>query len=52
MAAPGGVKLCETPGCNKEARLQCPTCIKLGIEGSFFCNQVNSLICIMYATVG
>ena len=32
--------LCETPGCkSKEARLQCPTCIKLGIKGSFFCSQ-------------
>ena len=32
-------KLCETPGCDKEAKLQCPTCIKLAIEGSFFCSQ-------------
>lgn len=31
--------ICETPGCNSEARLQCPTCIKLGIKGSFFCSQ-------------
>ncbi|KAK8737412.1 hypothetical protein OTU49_004468, partial [Cherax quadricarinatus] len=30
---------CETPGCNAEAKLQCPTCIKLNIQGSFFCSQ-------------
>jgi methionyl aminopeptidase len=30
---------CETPGCDKEAKLQCPTCIKLQIQGSFFCGQ-------------
>lgn len=31
--------LCETPGCKLEARLQCPTCLKLEIKGSFFCTQ-------------
>jgi len=30
---------CETPGCGEPARLQCPTCIKLNIQGSFFCSQ-------------
>ena len=30
---------CETPDCDKKATLQCPTCIKLGIMGSFFCSQ-------------
>ncbi|CAG9769464.1 unnamed protein product [Ceutorhynchus assimilis] len=30
---------CETAGCEKGAKLQCPTCIKLGIPGSFFCSQ-------------
>ncbi|ELU18778.1 hypothetical protein CAPTEDRAFT_184699 [Capitella teleta] len=35
----GAVRICETAGCDKEARLQCPTCIKLGVEGSFFCTQ-------------
>ncbi|KFM59924.1 Methionine aminopeptidase 1, partial [Stegodyphus mimosarum] len=30
---------CETPGCENPAKLRCPTCIKLGIEGSFFCSQ-------------
>ena len=29
---------CETPGCTSSAKLQCPTCIKLGIKG-FFCSQ-------------
>ncbi|KRT83730.1 Peptidase, partial [Oryctes borbonicus] len=30
---------CESTGCNAPAKLQCPTCIKLGIQGSFFCTQ-------------
>lgn len=30
---------CESPGCENNAKLQCPTCIKLGIQGSFFCSQ-------------
>ncbi|XP_074648327.1 methionine aminopeptidase 1-like [Tubulanus polymorphus] len=37
MAA--SMKICETAGCGNEAKLQCPTCIKLHIPGSFFCNQ-------------
>lgn len=32
-------KVCETPGCSAPAKLQCPTCIKLGIQGSYFCSQ-------------
>lgn len=32
-------KVCETPGCGAAAKLQCPTCIKLGIQGSYFCSQ-------------
>ena len=39
MMAAAGENLCETSGCEKEAKLQCPTCIKLEIEGSFFCSQ-------------
>ncbi|XP_072038923.1 methionine aminopeptidase 1-like [Amphiura filiformis] len=42
MADSGDVaasKICETPGCGKGSKLQCPTCIKLGIEGSYFCSQ-------------
>jgi len=31
--------MCESPSCEKPAKLQCPTCIKLNIQGSFFCNQ-------------
>ncbi|XP_020288896.1 methionine aminopeptidase 1 [Pseudomyrmex gracilis] len=31
--------MCETPGCNAVASLQCPTCLKLGIQGSYFCSQ-------------
>ncbi|XP_067671266.1 methionine aminopeptidase 1-like [Haliotis asinina] len=38
-AACVAARVCETPGCNCEAKLQCPTCIKLGIAGSFFCSQ-------------
>ncbi|CAN0056898.1 methionine aminopeptidase 1 [Lampetra fluviatilis] len=30
---------CETTGCANAAKLQCPTCIKLGVQGSFFCSQ-------------
>lgn len=33
-------RVCETDGCSSEAKLQCPTCIKLGIQGSYFCSQV------------
>jgi len=33
-------KCCESPGCEQPAKLQCPTCIKLNIQGSFFCTQV------------
>jgi len=32
-------KSCESPGCDQAAKLQCPTCIKLNIQGSFFCTQ-------------
>ncbi|KAJ8784375.1 hypothetical protein J1605_008308 [Eschrichtius robustus] len=35
-------RVCETDGCSSEAKLQCPTCIKLGIQGSYFCSQVDS----------
>ncbi|KAJ1830876.1 Methionine aminopeptidase 1 [Coemansia sp. RSA 2711] len=31
--------LCKTEGCDKPATLQCPTCVKLEIPGSFFCSQ-------------
>ncbi|KAF7997583.1 hypothetical protein HCN44_006154 [Aphidius gifuensis] len=31
--------MCETPGCNVAATLQCPTCLKIGIQGSYFCSQ-------------
>ena len=33
-------QFCQTEGCDKPAALQCPTCIKLSITGSFFCSQV------------
>lgn len=31
--------ICQTAGCEKPAGLQCPSCIKLEISGSFFCSQ-------------
>ncbi|XP_046615438.1 methionine aminopeptidase 1 [Neodiprion virginianus] len=31
--------MCETPGCKAVASLQCPTCLKIGIQGSYFCSQ-------------
>jgi len=30
--------ICATPNCGKQATLQCPTCIKLGVK-SYFCSQ-------------
>uniref|UniRef100_A0AAY4ARE1 Methionine aminopeptidase n=1 Tax=Denticeps clupeoides TaxID=299321 RepID=A0AAY4ARE1_9TELE len=36
---------CETDECSREAKLQCPTCIKLGIQGSYFCSQVR--VCVI-----
>uniref|UniRef100_A0A1B6LG69 Methionine aminopeptidase n=1 Tax=Graphocephala atropunctata TaxID=36148 RepID=A0A1B6LG69_9HEMI len=32
-------RICESPGCNETSKLQCPTCVKLGIQGSYFCSQ-------------
>lgn len=32
-------KICETPDCGAASTLQCPTCLKLGIQGSYFCSQ-------------
>jgi hypothetical protein len=29
----------DTPGFGEPAKLQCPTCIKVNIQGSFFCSQ-------------
>ena len=40
LQATGNV--CSTIGCGKPATLQCPTCLKLGIKGSFFCAQVGT----------
>ena len=31
--------LCATPGCGKPAELACPTCLKLGLAPTRFCNQ-------------
>ncbi|XP_065224745.1 methionine aminopeptidase 1 [Planococcus citri] len=32
-------RTCETAECNLPAKLQCPTCVKLGIQNSYFCSQ-------------
>jgi len=32
-------KPCATPDCSKIATMQCPTCIKLSLEPTFFCGQ-------------
>lgn len=31
--------VCTTPDCGKKATLQCPGCLKIGIQGSYFCGQ-------------
>uniref|UniRef100_A0A182JYB7 Methionine aminopeptidase n=1 Tax=Anopheles christyi TaxID=43041 RepID=A0A182JYB7_9DIPT len=31
--------LCVTDDCKKPSTLQCPVCLKMGIQGSFFCSQ-------------
>ena len=41
MAAPTVDQMCITNGCSKPASLQCPTCLKMNIHGSFFCSQVS-----------
>eukprot|EP00158_Paraphelidium_tribonemae_P005435 Partr_v1_DN27336_c2_g1_i3_m46609 putative Removes the N-terminal methionine from nascent proteins (By similarity) len=33
------VNTCESPGCAREAKLQCPTCTRLKLGPSFFCEQ-------------
>lgn len=30
---------CETENCKNTATLQCPVCLKMGIQGSYFCGQ-------------
>ena len=37
--AVGTQYVCATPGCGKEAKLACPTCIKLGTQPTRFCDQ-------------
>ncbi|OHE99854.1 methionine aminopeptidase [Colletotrichum orchidophilum] len=40
MTEPPAKKMCLGVDCPNEAgSLQCPTCLKLGIKGSFFCSQ-------------
>lgn len=33
------VHICATPNCGKPASMACPTCLKLGIPPSRFCDQ-------------
>ncbi len=30
---------CANSGCGKPAKLQCPTCLKLGLSPAYFCSQ-------------
>lgn len=32
-------KLCENPECRKPATMQCPTCVKMNLNPSYFCAQ-------------
>lgn len=32
-------RACANPECTKIATMQCPTCIKLGLEPTYFCDQ-------------
>uniref|UniRef100_A0A1I7WSN1 Methionine aminopeptidase n=1 Tax=Heterorhabditis bacteriophora TaxID=37862 RepID=A0A1I7WSN1_HETBA len=32
-------RACDSKGCGKPAKLRCPTCIKMGLRDSFFCDQ-------------
>ena len=34
------VHSCTRVGCENQSKLQCPICLKQGIEGSYFCSQV------------
>ena len=34
---------CSREGCENQSKLQCPTCLKQGIEGSYFCSQVRTV---------
>ena len=43
--------ICQTAGCEKPAGLQCPSCIKLEISGSFFCSQVSNCEYIMFNNI-
>jgi hypothetical protein len=40
IAEPPAKKKCLGADCDNDAgSLQCPTCLKLGLKGSFFCSQ-------------
>lgn len=32
-------QVCTNPDCRKPAQMQCPTCIKLQLEPTYFCSQ-------------
>ncbi len=37
---PKNIKACASPNCSKPATLQCPSCLKQGLEkNSWFCDQ-------------
>ena len=33
------VRACAVPDCTKPALMQCPTCLKLELEATYFCDQ-------------
>jgi len=39
MESSNNSRICSRPGCGKSANMSCPTCIKLGIPPSLFCDQ-------------
>ena len=39
MEAAAGAPPCENPECRKPSTMECPTCIKLGLESSYYCSQ-------------
>ena len=52
MAEPNGIlHLCESSGCSEEAKMKCPTCIKLGIDGSWFCSQVRCYFMLIHDVI-
>lgn len=39
MEMEASTQVCSHPECSKPSTMQCPSCLKLGLEPSFFCSQ-------------